>query len=71
MRRITTEVEYDDIIIEVEGDYYPGQRSDNYDVPDDYPYFVAEYFRVGGVDIGALLSANQEGSIIDMVMDRL
>jgi hypothetical protein len=69
--RIETEVEYDNVIIEVIGDYYPKWVSNDYDVPDDPAELIVEYFKVGGVDIGCLLSHTQEQCIIDLALENI
>jgi hypothetical protein len=64
-------VEYDNVIIEVIGDYYPEWVSNDYDVPNDPPELIVEYFKVGGVDISCLLSHTQWQDIINLALENI
>jgi hypothetical protein len=49
------EITYQDIAMEVTGDYYAGSSSTSRDVPNDEPTFTIDTVTVGGVDISNIL----------------
>jgi len=53
--KTSIDITYQDITMEVTGDYYAGCASTSRDVPNDNPTFTIDTVTVGGVDICNLL----------------
>lgn len=69
--RFEIEVEQCDVTMIVEGDYYEGVKSNDYDVPDDEPYIEIEQIWVGDQDISGLIEQSYINSIEQEVFDKI
>jgi hypothetical protein len=70
-QRFEVEVEQGDVIMIVEGEYYEGVKSNDYDVPDDEPIIDIEHIWVGDQDISGLIEQCYIDSIEQEVFDKL